>query len=675
MNGGIRSPDGLFVPVPRPAPVPARTTSSGLVLPGIPATAWMLGLTPVPEGHAWLDNLVRVYLPSLEYLAPFEAARGRNFDRDAWIRVLLARFSAEEYLCQLAILNHAATSDELTEPFAKRFLERIAPDAAETVRRAMAGGIDGFRRWFLARQLVLRAMRQVLLPPAAAAEAAPPPALEASLDGIDPETAAVLLVHLAGDALHQERRPGEARFCGTAESLAMEMNANNLFNDRDDNGDLLARYRKLWLDYGTRLKRYTPRLPPADMLREAAGIGFDEMITLAFAYWGYLQGRGPGDPVRVKAVAAPAMTIPRADVEKFLGLFSSTPAALAEELRQCPQPWQMRPLQVRPLLRLGDDVVVLDERYVIERVTRGLYWLVHDHEKNVYGERARGSWTQVWGEIVETRVEDQLRQMAPSLLAGGRAFFTEEALQAAFPRTKNCDAGIDFGGDVVLAEVVSGTVKVQTRELANRESFVQDTERIVLYKARQLYVTAANLLRRRQPKASPLTAPPARIFPVVVISGQFPINPLTIRYINEQLTAEGHRPDGTVQPLTVMDLEELEGCQALLQRKGRTLPQLLDAWRTSPYRDAAFRNYLAHEIGGHELGRPGDVQAALAESFEAIQQLLGTPGAWTPPESPPGRPGSSGSAYATSTHWPSRLVSGRPLHEQFLGPDKQDQAH
>ena len=331
------------------------------------------------------------------------------------------------------------------------------------------------------------------------------------------------------------------------------------------------------------------------------------------------------------------MTIPRADVETFLGLFSSTPATLAEELRQCPQPWQMRPLQARPLLRLGDEVLVLDERYLVERVTRGLYWLVHDHEKAVHGEHARGSWTQVWSEMVETRVEDQLRQMAPSLFGGGRAFFTEEDLQAAFPRTKNCDAGVDFGGDVVLAEVVSGTVKVQTRELADVGSFVEDAERIVLGKARQLYATAACLLRRPQPQSSPVKVPPSRIFPIVVISGQFPVNPLTIRYINEQLTVEGHRPDGTVQPLTVLDLEELEGCQALLQRKGRTLPQLLDAWRHSTYRDAAFRNYLAHEIDGQELGRPDDVRAALTESFEVIQQLLGTPGAWTPPKSPSDR--------------------------------------
>ena len=146
-----------------------------------------------------------------------------------------------------------------------------------------------------------------------------------------------------------------------------------------------------------------------------------------------------------------------------------------------------------------------------------------------------------------------------------------------------------------------------------------------------------------------------------MISGQFPVNPLTIRYINEQLTAEGHRPDGTVQPLTVLDLEELEGCQALLQRKGRTLPQLLDAWRHSPYRDAAFRNYLAHEIGGQELGRPDDVRAALTESFQVIQQLLGTPGAWTPRKAP---------RQDVPRNRPGNPAQHRPGYEQIPAADR-----
>jgi hypothetical protein len=251
VDGVMRSPRGLFAPVPRPALAGTGTSVSGLVLPGIPSTAWMLGLTPVAEGHGWPDNVVRVYLVARDYLAPFEAARGRGFDREAWIRVLLGLYPAEEYLCQLAILNHAATRDELTQPVQDRYLACMRPEAAGALRRALAGGVDGQRRWFLTRQLVLRAMRLVLLPPEAAAQVSPDPVLEADLAGvISPETAAVLLVHLVGDALYGEVRDGGPRLCGIPEPVAMEMIANNLFYDRDDVGDLLARYRMLWLDYG-----------------------------------------------------------------------------------------------------------------------------------------------------------------------------------------------------------------------------------------------------------------------------------------------------------------------------------------------------------------------------------------------------------------------------------------
>jgi hypothetical protein len=42
--------------------------------------------------------------------------------------------------------------------------------------------------------------------------------------------------------------------------------------------------------------------------------------------------------------------------------------------------------------------------------------------------------------------------MAPPLLGGGNTFFTEENLLAAFSGMKNCDAGIDFGGEIMLAK-------------------------------------------------------------------------------------------------------------------------------------------------------------------------------------------------------------------------------
>jgi hypothetical protein len=181
---------------------------------------------------------------------------------------------------------------------------------------------------------------------------------------------------------------------------------------------------------------------------------------------------------------------------------------------------------------------------------------------------------------------------------------------------------IDFGGEVVLAEIVSGTVTVRTRE-GDAEAFRNDAKRLVLDKADQVYTSARNLLRDPQSANSPLPGPTRRVFPVVVCGGQFPINPLTMRYINEELKANGLVPEGPIEPLALMDLEELEGCAALRERRGLTLPQLLRAWRASAYADAAFRNYLAYEYGGRELGRPGDVGNALAESMLAIQRRLG----------------------------------------------------
>lgn len=612
----------LFVPgAARKVPVVTRRSASGLVLPGVDDVARMLGLTPVLGESAFVERLSRVYLIAREYLEGFESARGRKYERDRWFAVLLAAHPAEEYLCQLAALNHAANSEELTLAYQDRFLEMLADDAAEAVRAAMAGGVDGRPRWLLARQMILRAMRMVLIPPESAAT--PDPGLVAHLEGIDPETAAIVLVHLAADSHQQDRSEGEPQLAGLAESLFMEIVANNVFNDRDDDGDMLGRYRLLWKDIGGSLSQVTPRRPPVDLLEEATGIDLEDLTALAYGYWAYARMRGLDTQIKQKATIMPGIRAAEATIERFLGLFARTPAELAEELRDCPGSWQMLPLQARPLLRLGDDVVVLDERYLMERVTRGLSYLVLDHERDTYGDQARNLWTKAYGEMVERFAEDQLRAMAPPvLLGGGPAFFTEEHLQAAFPGQRSCDTVIDFGGEVVLAEIVSGTVTVRTRE-GDAEAFRKDAKRLVLDKADQVYATARNLLRDPQPANSPLPGPTGRVFPVVVCGGQFPVNPLTMRYINEELKASGLVPEGPIEPLALMDLEELEGCAALRERRSLTLPQLLRAWRASAYAAVAFRNYLAYEYGGRELGRPGDVGNALAESMLAIQQRLG----------------------------------------------------
>ncbi len=50
-------------------------------------------------------------------------------------------------------------------------------------------------------------------------------------------------------------------------------------------------------------------------------------------------------------------------------------------------------------------------------------------------------------------------------------------MTAGFPGDRNIDAGADVGGDVGLAEVVAGTVKLAAREQADVTSFREDQTR------------------------------------------------------------------------------------------------------------------------------------------------------------------------------------------------------
>ncbi len=224
--------------------------------------------------------------------------------------------------------------------------------------------------------------------------------------------------------------------------------------------------------------------------------------------------------------------------------------------------------------------------------------------------------------MIECRAEDQLRRMAPQLLGGDSSCFTEEDLLKAFPGQKNCDVGIDFGSTAVLVEIVSGTVTVPTREQADVAAFRADTKRLVIDKAEQLDVAARNLLRDPQPANSPLSQPARTINPVVIVGGQYPVNPVTVRFVDDLIVAKHLFADSRIRRFGLIDFEELEACEALHEHRHISLVELLDKWRRSPYYNASFRSYLWSEYGGQDIGRPSDMRRALAGTTAAMQQRL-----------------------------------------------------
>jgi hypothetical protein len=616
--------------------VPAGNwTDAGLLVPDLSLTAAHLGLVRTEESSPWFDEYVKQYLTSADYFAPLVAA-GLPADPAPLINNLLLVHPREVYLSVLAALNHAAHHPELADAYRRRFMARLTPAMADHVSRVIDGRADGNKRALLARQPVVRAMRTVLT--FQRPEGAPPPeTMRALAPGMDPELSGMLLVHLTAAQQQSQRTSGEPMFGGLPESLALEMVANGLFHGGEQPDVLLARTRMLWETYGSQidLERLKVRARPLDLLREATGLDFDDIAALTFAYHGYIRAHQPGLTPAVNAFAG--IPVSRETVETYLASFASTADELAGKLDASSGSWQMLPIQERPLLRIGEALLVLDEQYLIERATQGLYWFVHEHERGLDGKRGWTRWNNAHASMVERRVEDQLRRMAPPLLGGGSAFFTEENLQAAFPGKMNADAGIDYGDLVLLAEVVTTQISLSARENADLIAYGKDIDKFFVKKARQLDETAANLLHDPQPAGSPLGKPAQRILPVAVRGGQFPVNPVTRQHIDAALKEARllnfRRVDLPVFPFAPVDLGELEMCETLHKTHSRSLPDLIRQWQASDnYAQSSLRNFLIKTYGEEGFPRPADMRAALTQTLSLIAARLGT--TWTPPDAP-----------------------------------------
>jgi hypothetical protein len=196
------------------------------------------------------------------------------------------------------------------------------------------------------------------------------------------------------------------------------------------------------------------------------------------------------------------------------------------------------------------------------RFTTGLYWLVHDHERDTHGDTAQVRWTQTFSELVEIHAENLLELLAPHVFDGGSAFFTEEQVGKLDGSAADC--GIDFGEFVLVADIVQHAFTIPTRAYANVETFYTDIERAVVVKTRQLNGTIDRLLTTPDHPNHPFARRPDRVVPVRVEGANFPGIPFVYRHIREVVRREGYplQPECTT-PL-VLSLNELEMLTALV---------------------------------------------------------------------------------------------------------------
>jgi len=575
-------------------------------------------MVPLRSRDRTLADYVSTYLTSSEYW---------DEDPRSIARSVIDLYPTEDLIVSLSALGRIASDDAATKSLADAY----ASDLNATSRRRIQSALSGRKRFFLARQPILDAISLTLSRPA-------PETREVIAPSMPVDTAAILLIHAVADLLggHVETPVSEDRLGDGPSGLEMWLVQNWYFNTVDDPMAQMVRYQQLWTVYSKRTVKHIPEPPAVQRLEAATGLGFDELMALGFAAYSHAVAWRPHTPM----LLSHDLGLPK--IGEVVGAFVRTISLPLDEYRRrissARTEWDFCTFERWPIIDLGAaGLLVVDATFMLERITKGLWRYVEDAAPM----SASGSWRQFYGEAIEVMAEDQVARLAPTDLGSGKAwYFTEEDFQAAYCG-KACDAATCYGDDWCLFEVVTTRVSMSAKYLGDADAFIEDTKRMILKKARQLDETGRMLLAGVSSKVAGLPISATRVFPAVITEDHYPVLPATMALIQRLLDGEGLLSDPRLQPLSVLNLADLELLESLTSL-GETPNDVLAGWHRSSLSHAPLRNYIHAHYAGRLVERPDRMQAQFDAALEPIFEQLGRWGILPGDETQgPGRAGST----------------------------------
>jgi hypothetical protein len=320
-----------------------------------------------------------------------------NEDLADLVRRLAATGPTRESLRQLSILAHIAhePSDQAG------VLEAYSDALPEDAKRRFDSLPKDWRMF--GTQPVLKAVSAVMME-IGATRRAPEQSMMNS---------AISLAHAVAEQLQRQEgsRKSVAFIGGMDEGLVLTLVAAVSLYYKQLPNVLLLRQEQLWERYGHLAREYFDGQSATDLLREATGLEFMEILALGsflniasvdWAQFGGLTNRLGG-----------LHEISREKIVKFESLVSLTPAGFKEKIEHSAElTWDLSVFEEFPVVKIYDDLLVLDESLLWRRITTGLYWFVFDYLKRTRGESGWRLWTQAWGDIVEAVVRDLLTPFA-----------------------------------------------------------------------------------------------------------------------------------------------------------------------------------------------------------------------------------------------------------------------
>ncbi len=248
------------------------------------------------------------------------------------------------------------------------------------------------------------------------------------------------------------------------------------------------------------------------------------------------------------------------------------------------------PFMARPLYAIRDDVIVPAHLGYLEACfTNAIYWTISDHLRAENRLRFR----RFFGRIFETYVRRSLGRAVPDEAGLARRVFPEFTYGTPHGQRKTSDVVLLYPRTAVFLDATATRIRFEATAVSDDvTAFDTDVDQIIVANARQLTDRIRDFRDGHYDFGGVTAKDVDRIFPVILTVHSIPESTVIWNHIRGILADRGLLTAPGVQPLQLVDVEELEVLETILPQ-GVSLLGILEARAGDPERrNIGLKNLL-----------------------------------------------------------------------------------
>ena len=380
----------------------------------------------------------------------------------------------------------------------------------------------------------------------------------------------------------------------------------------------------------------SPDVPLDRWLREDYGLGLEQQMSLGFALFAHLGTEGDGDEQFASSLAQDAlagifgrMDLSEEECEAAEAMISAPPSWFRAEVEGQTLDqlsWNRVPFMQRPFIRLQSGQYFLQSpRALLAWIADGVHYRCLDAARR---RDAVGAYTARIGKLTERYVLELVASAhrEPRLPGAGKVHGDKKFANGI----DSSDITITYPNEVVLMEVASHRLTVESKRDGDQRALEQDLTEMVGRRPKQLRRSIDAMKPIRAGYAATLRfqhlepARIARFWPMIITATPIHWSPVLEEFLAPSLAELDGRID--VEALDVMAVEDLEALVAITEQTGRPLADLLSAKQETAGAHADVRTWISRDRRVPNIARPGCLDDALDEAMNVATRLLGFEG-------------------------------------------------